>query len=73
MNLDHVLSLIIFATGAPFLAVFITNLRRTLRRCRVVPKNGPTGGRPTGPVQGCARRMRADPASVTGTLATAGS
>jgi hypothetical protein len=54
MNLDHIFSLITFATGALFYVVFITTLRRRLRRCMVVPKKWPTGGRPTGPVRGWA-------------------
>jgi hypothetical protein len=43
MNLDHIFSLITFATGALFYVVFITTLRRRLRRCMVVPKKWPDG------------------------------
>jgi hypothetical protein len=58
MNLDHIFSLITFATGALFYVVLMTTLRRRLKRCMVVPKNGITGGGPTGPVRGWASRMK---------------
>jgi hypothetical protein len=43
MNLDHIFSLITFATGALFYVAFITALRRRLRCCMVVPKKWPYG------------------------------
>jgi hypothetical protein len=43
MTLDQVFSLVTFATGALFYVMFITTLRRRLRRCMVVPKKWPDG------------------------------
>jgi hypothetical protein len=55
MNLDHIFSLITFATGALFYVMFITTLRRRLRRCIVVAKKWRREGqwsRSTTPRQG---------------------